>query len=259
MDINKYNSQAWDCEVDRGNRWTVPVSREVIAEAREGRFRVLLTPQKPVPMDWLGDMRGRKVLCLAGAGGQQAPIFAAAGAEVTVYDNSPKQLGQDRQVAERESLDIQLVQGDMADLGALNDGAFELIFHPCSNCFAPDIRPVWRECHRVLWTGGTLLSGFANPARYIFDERKATESGILEVRHKLPFAETTDLADDERKYYVDRREPLLFSHTLDAQIGGQLEAGFALVGFYEDYETENPIADFMPTYLATRSVKSLRA
>lgn len=71
------------------------------------------------------------------------PHFCAAGAQVTVFDNSPAQLEQDRLVAERENLSIELIQGDMADLSALKSESFDLIFHPCSNCFVPNIEPVW--------------------------------------------------------------------------------------------------------------------
>ena len=33
---------------------------------------------------------------------------------------------------------------------------------------------------------------------------------------------------------LDKGQPLEFGHTLEDQIGGQLEAGFVITGFYED-------------------------
>jgi hypothetical protein len=54
---------------------------------------------------------------------------------------------------------------------------------------------------------------------------------------------------------IERGEPLEFSHTLEDQIGGQIEAGFAIVGFYEDRHRDDPIAARMPTYIATRAIK----
>jgi ubiquinone/menaquinone biosynthesis C-methylase UbiE len=65
---------------------------------------------------------------------------------VTVLDASPRQLKQDRTAAEREGLSLETVEGDMADLSMFADATFDLIVHPCSNCFVPDVRPVWREC-----------------------------------------------------------------------------------------------------------------
>jgi SAM-dependent methyltransferase len=152
-DILTYNRHAWDRQVERGNRWTVPAGPEEIARARKGDWEIVLTPTKPVPADWFPPLPGLDVLCLASGGGQQGPILAAAGANVTVYDNSPKQLAQDRLVADGEGLALETVEGDMADLHALPDDRFDLIVHPCSNVLVPDVRPVWREAFRVLRPG----------------------------------------------------------------------------------------------------------
>jgi SAM-dependent methyltransferase len=255
LDIRTYNRRAWDHQVAAGNRWTVPVGPEVIAAARRGEWSVILTPTKPVPRDWFGPLGRREVLCLASGGGQQGPILAAAGARVTVFDNSPRQLGQDRLVAEREGLRIDMAEGDMRNLSAFPDGRFDLIFHPCSNGFVPDVRPVWRECFRVLRPGGVLLAGFANPVLYVVDDLAAVDRGELIVRHPVPYSDLTSLTDEERHRYIDRDEPLCFGHTLDDQIGGQLAAGFVLAGFFEDKDPSHPLAKFLPTFIATRAVK----
>ena len=84
MDIFSYNRKAWDREVEKGNEWTQPVSSEVIAEARRGRWQIVLTPTKPVPAEWYPPLPGADVLCLASGGGQQGPLLAAAGANGTV-------------------------------------------------------------------------------------------------------------------------------------------------------------------------------
>ena len=111
--------------------------------------------------------------------------MAATGAEVTVRDVSPLQLAQDRAVAEREGLALRTVEGDMAQLSMFGDAAFDLIVHPCSNCFVPRIHPVWRESYRVLRPGGLLLAGFTNPVRYLFDQERA-DGGDLDVCHRIP-------------------------------------------------------------------------
>jgi SAM-dependent methyltransferase len=254
MDIVAYNRRAWDRQVEKGNRWTIPVGPEAIAAARRGEWEVVLTPTKPVPRTWFPPLSGLAVLCLASGGGQQGPILAAAGANVTVFDNSPAQLERDRLVAEREKLDIKTVQGDMADLSAFPDGSFGLVFHPCSNCFVPDVRRVWREAARVLRPGGVLLAGFTNPALYIFDDALA-EQGQLVVRHAVPYSDLTSLTDEERRRYIDKDEPLIYGHTLDDQIGGQLDAGLLLAGFYEDRDPGHVLANYLPAFIATRAIK----
>lgn len=255
MDVLAYNREAWNNRVAQKNRWTVPVSPEAIAAARHGDWQVLLTPKKPVPRAWFPELAGLDVLCLASGGGQQAPILAAAGARVTLLDNSPAQLAQDRFVAEREGLNIATLQGDMADLSAFSDGQFGLIFHPVSNCFVPDVRPVWREAFRVLKPGGVLLAGFTNPVLYVFDDAKA-EKGEFLVRHTIPYSDLTSISDEERRQYADKGEPLNFGHTLQDQIGGQLDAGFMLTGFYEDGDPAYPLAKYLPVFIATRAIKA---
>jgi SAM-dependent methyltransferase len=254
MDIRHYNRGAWDRQVDSGNEWTIPVSSEVIAAARNGEWQVVLTETKPVPRAWFPDLTALDVLCLASGGGQQGPVLSAAGAKVTVLDNSPIQLKQDRLVAEREKLDLTTVEGDMADLSIFGDESFDLVFHPCSNLFVLSVRPVWKEAFRVLRRGGVLLSGFLNPVVYIFD-RALADRGALEVRHTLPYGDLTSLDQRELDGYLAGGDPLEFSHTLEDQIGGQLDAGFVLAGLYEDRHREFVLAKYTATYIATRAVK----
>ncbi|HEY5585483.1 MAG TPA: class I SAM-dependent methyltransferase [Ruminiclostridium sp.] len=160
MDILNHNREAWNEQVAKGNIWTRPVDSQQIEAAKNGRWSILLTPKKPVPLEWFAELNDKKVLCLASGGGQQGPILAATGAKVTVFDNSPTQLEQDRMVSEREGLAITLEQGDMRDLSRFKDECFDLIFHPVSNCFIDDVNIVWKECYRVLKKGGVLLAGF---------------------------------------------------------------------------------------------------
>ncbi len=257
MNIVDYNRKAWNREVDRGNEWTIPVTNEAVEAARRGEWNIFLTPSKPVPKSWFPELKQTSVLCLASGGGQQGPILSAAGAEVTVFDNSSKQLLQDQKVAKENTLSIRIVQGSMTDLSVFENESFDLIVHPISNCFIPDIRPVWREAFRVLRHGGRLISGFVNPVVYIFDQ-SFMDMGILEVKHPLPYSDLTALTDEELQQHMDVGDPLEFGHTLELQISGQLDAGFVITGFYEDrvqHVTDDVLARYMDTYIATQAVK----
>jgi SAM-dependent methyltransferase len=254
MNLLDHNRQAWNENVRSGNEWTIPVSDEEIARARSGDYEIVLSPAKAVPQDWLGDLRGRRVLCLASGGGQQGPVLAAAGAQVTVFDNSDQQLQRDAEVSVKHNLGIRTVQGNMQDLSAFADGSFDLIVHPVSNCFIDDVRPVWRECCRVLAPGGRLLSGFVNPVLFMVDWESVERSGKLEIVHPLPYSDLDALTPEQKEKYVREKTPFEFGHTLSDQIGGQLAAGFVITGFYED-RGEAFFDRYMDVYIVTRAEK----
>jgi ubiquinone/menaquinone biosynthesis C-methylase UbiE len=252
MDIRSFNREAWDRQVRSGkNPWTVPVSPELIACARLGDWSVLLTENKPVPREWFPPIQGLKILGLACGGGQQGPIFAAAGAKVTIFDNSPAQLGRDREVAEREGLNIRTVEGDMRDLSVFADESFDLVFHPVSNVFVHEIRPVWKEAYRVLRHGGIMLAGFMNPVFYLFDWEDM-DKGILTVKHKIPFSDVDTYGIE---HIQQENRPAEFGHSLTDQLAGQMDAGFVIVGMYEDRDSQEKLSEYIETYMATRAVK----
>ncbi|MEM8670526.1 MAG: class I SAM-dependent methyltransferase [Planctomycetota bacterium] len=251
--ISEYNRDAWDKQVAKGNAWTLPVSKEIIDNARQGIWEVVLTPQKPVPREWFPDLPGTDVLGLASGGGQQAPIFAAAGANVSVLDNSGAQLQQDRKVCDENGLRIALIQGDMRDLSCFDSGSFDMVFNPCSVCFIPELQQVFDESYRVLRPGGRLLAGFTNPFRFVFDEQKL-EKGEMSVRHALPYADETHLDPAEVEQLKSDGEPFMFSHSLENIIAGQIRSGFVLKGLFEDHYSDR-VSEFLPDYFATLAVK----
>ena len=140
----------------------------------------------------------------------------------------------------------------MRDLSIFAAGCFDLIFHPVSNIFVPEVRPVWKEAFRVLRPGGILLSGLVNPIIYMMEK---TESGILEIRHALPYSDLESLSAEEIQIRAEQGDPLEFSHTLSELIGGQCEAGFQITGFYEDRHADEPLCEYSASYIATRAVK----
>lgn len=254
MDVVDHNRAAWDRQVQDGNQWTIPVTSQAVADARAGKWEIVLSPIIPVPKSWFPELKGCEVLCLASGGGQQGAILAAAGANVTVFDNSPRQLERDCFVAERDGLTIQTVQGDMRDLSMFSDESFDLIIHPVSNCFAPEVRPVWKEAFRVLRSGGALLSGFNNPAIYLFDYKRY-DQGFLDVKNSLPYSDLESLSEEEQQEYMQKGYPFEFSHSLDDQIGGQIDVGFLIAGFYEDRAPGELMEKFMPSFMVTRALK----
>lgn len=250
MDVTQYNKVAWDHYVSQKDRWTIPVSAEEISQAKNDQWEIVLTPGKAVPRNWFPALKGLKILGLACGGGQQGPILAALGANVTIFDNSEKQLLQDKKVSDRHNLNIKTVQGDMRNLKVFLNNTFDLIFNPCSVLFVEDVLPVWEESFRVLKPKGILMSGLINPLSFQIDEEK------LSLIYKQPFSDLHSLPKAKLKALRQKNEALSFGHSLTAQIGGQLKAGFTITSMYEDdWNGESKLDQYFPSLIATRAVK----
>ena len=242
------NAKTVDRWVENGWEWGTPITHEQFLAAVEGEWSIVLTPTKPVPREWFPDLRGKKLLGLACGGGQQMPLFAAAGAVCTVLDYSERQLESERMVAAREGYEIEIVRADMSKQLPFADECFDLIVHPVSNSYIREVEPLWRECFRVLKPGGVLLAGLDNGINYIFDD----EETIL--THSLPFDPVSDPALMEELEKTD--SGVQFSHTLEEQVGGQLKAGLVLTHLFEDVNGAGRLHEMnIPTFVATRAVK----
>ena len=245
-DVNARVVDAW--VADRWE-WGTPVSHERYQAALDGDWSMVLTPTRVVPRAWFfEDMRGRRVLGLASGGGQQMPIFAAMGCECTVLDYSEAQIASEVMVAEREGYEIRAVRADMTRPLPFEDGSFDLIFHPVSNCYVEEVFPIWRECFRVLAPGGRLLAGLDNGFNYVMDDEEER------VVHGLPF---NPLRDPSLISEAQLPEwGLQFSHTLDEQVRGQIQAGFRILDLYEDTNGEGRLHELgIPTFWATCAEK----
>lgn len=253
MEYIKENEKIWDERSENNDTWSIPVTSEMVKLAKEGIWSIVLTPTKPIPSNWFPErLEEKKILCLASGGGQQGPILAATGADVTVFDNSIKQLEKDAFVAQRDNLKIKTVQGNMQDLSVFEDECFDCIIHPWSNGYIDNVLPVWRECARVLKKNGILLAGFGNPIEHIFNASKL-EQGFFSVENTIPYADIEHMDDPETRKIVESGG-YLWSHTLEEQIQGQIEAGFAIIGFYEDIGG-TVLDKFISSSIATKAIK----
>lgn len=250
MNIASHNESAWDGYVDQKDQWTIPVSEQELEEARKGNWGIVLTPKKIVPLNWFPDLKELKILGLASGGGQQGPVLASLGADVTIFDNSNKQLLQDKTISDQFDLNIKTIQGDMRDLSVFEDNSFDLVFNPCSILFVDDVLKVWKECFRVLKPNGVLMTGLINPLSFQLDEES------LKLVYKQPFSDLHSLSKEKLEELKTKNEALSFGHSFTDQIGGQLQAGFVITDMYEDdWGGESKVDPFFPSFMATRAMK----
>lgn len=249
MDYTKYNSKIIDQWVEDGWEWGKPISHEEYLKAKQGDFKIVLTPTKSVPKDWFPNpMEGQRILGLAAGGGQQMPILSALGASCTVFDYSQKQLDAEKMVAKREGYDIEIIRGDMTKLLPFEEESFDMIIQPVANSYIENVQHVWDESFRILKKGGRLLVGLDNGINYIFDKSET------KLYRPLPYNPLKD--SSVSKDFPLEEEGVQFSHTLDEQIRGQIKAGFQIVDLYEDYNSEGKLCDYnIPTFWASYSIK----
>jgi len=65
------------------------------------------------------------------------------------------------------------------------------------------------------------------------------------------------LSEEDRSRLIANQDALEFGHTLQDQIGGQIEVGFLISGFYEDrYDDgdDDPISQYISSFIATHAL-----
>ena len=220
--------------------WSACATPEDMQKAREGQLSLKFF-DKEIPTEWLKDINGKKVLCLAGAGGLQAPLLACAGAEVTVLDLSEKMLEKDRNIANTEHLNIRIEKGNMCDLSRFSDDSFDYIVNPTSLMYVPDVKPVFKECYRVLKAGGIFIMAATNPVNYMCDFVDDENGGYYKAVNRMPYC-SSDF--DEMCDWVE------YGHTMEDYIGGQIQCGFVINGY-----VECQMEDITELHFLTRAVK----
>ena len=252
MDIYEANRKAWNNEASLGNFWTLMAKDEQIRKAREGNPEIWVTPFKAVPLTWISDLKGQDVLLACSGGGQQTPILAAYGANVTTLDISDSQIGQDRAALEKYGLNATLVRANVLEM-PFEDNSFKAVIMPQAMNFIDDLEKLYTEVKRVLRSGGVFIFGTANPILYTFDER--IQDRKLKVRYTIPFSHSKSLSEKALASRLSENDTLEFSHTLDSILGLLTLKGFAITGFYTDSAGSEPTDSFVhDSHLAVRAV-----
>ncbi len=203
---------------------------------------------------WLPEsLAGLEVLCLAAGGGKHGPLYAAAGARVTVVDLSAAMLALDRAVARERRIELEVVQTSMDDLGMLPSGRFDLVVHPVSTCYLPDVGRVFPAIARVTKAGGMYVSQHKAPAS-LQSGAAPGPGGHYELLHAVDREEPLPTVEPSRLREPGTQE---FVHSLSALLGGICRAGFSIEDVHEPDHTsaDDPPggfghrARFLPPYI----------
>ena len=247
------NAAAWDRLAKAHDALASPACDEAFTDPRNW-----LGTGGPADRPWLpSSLRGLEVLCLAAGGGKHGPIYAAAGASVTVVDLSASMLDLDRQVARERKLHLELIQSSMDELTMLKNDYFDLVIHPVSSCYLPSLNQVFSAIARVCRPGGLYMSQHKSP--------RSLQSSLepnLDGRYELLFPECQSAdnlgalppAPPSRLREAGTDE---FVHSLTDILGGICRAGFSIEDFFEPNEGDQEAvrgsfshrAAFLPPYI----------
>lgn len=220
-----HNRHAWDARAKKGERFARPAPDEQFQD-----------PLKQVdPRRWLGDITGKRVLCLAAGGGRQSALYAAAGAIVTVVDISPEMLVLDRQVAAERGLDIRAVEASMDDLAALPAGGYDIVIQPVSTCYVPDVLSVYREVARVTAEAGLYISQHKQPASLQAEVKPSSARGY-EITQ--PYYRQGPLPAVSGSLHREAGT-LEFLHRWEELMGGLCRSGFVIEDLTEPFHADD--------------------
>jgi SAM-dependent methyltransferase len=254
--ILAHNARAWDRLAAGQAALTRPAADEAFVDPRGW-----LGSGGTTGRQWLPErLDGLEVLCLAAGGGKHGPLYAAAGARVAVVDVSPAMLELDRQVARERRIDMEILQGSMDDLSMLTAGRFDLVIHPVSTCYVPDVGRVFREVARVTKPGGRYVSQHKSPTSLQASARPGV-AGRYELVHPQAGGLPLPPEPPSRLREVGTQE---FIHSLTALLGGVCAAGFTIEDVCEPDHTTPAAAvgsfahrgTFVPPYLRILARKS---
>ena len=150
-------------------------------------------------------------------------------------------LDQDRAVAERENLQMEIVKGNMCDLSMFGEGTFDYIINPPSLMYVPEPGAVFRECYRVLSKGGVFFMMAPNPINYVCDHIDDADGGYYKAVHRMPFCST----DHDDSDWIE------YGNTMETYLGGLIDCGFLINGYMECQ-----MEDITELYFMTRAVKN---
>ncbi len=227
-EVAQYNRERWQALVEAGVSFTRPW---LDLDAESARTRL-------DEEGLLGEVAGREVLCLAGGGGQQSAAFAMLGARVSVLDLCEGQLAGDREALAHHGLEARLVLGDMRDLSAFDDDAFDLVWHAHALSFVPDPRPVFDEIARVLRPGGRYRLYCTNPFTHgLWDQSWNGEGYPL----GLPYVDGAELTSTVGVWDVVRPDgsrvrvdgPRQWRHALSTLVNELVARDFTIDGAWE--------------------------
>lgn len=162
----------------------------------------------------LGNLRGKKVIEIGCGGAQCGIAMAKKGAKVTGIDQSEEQLKFAKQLAEKNKVKINLIQGSFQNLSKLKSNNYDLAFSAFAFQYSPDIKKVFKQVHRILKKKGLFVFSLDHPFFDIINTKtlKIEKSYFETGKYTEKMSEGPDL--------------ILYSHKISDLFNALVESGF---------------------------------
>lgn len=138
-------------------------------------------------------------------------------------------------------LELGVEKGNMCDLSRFPEGNFDYILNPTSLMYVPDVKPVFKECYRVLKKGGIFIMMAPSPVNYLCDYIDDERGGYYKAVNRMPYCSADA---DSASSWIE------YGHTMEDYLGGQIESGFVIDGY-----RECQMEDITELYFLTKAVK----
>jgi ubiquinone/menaquinone biosynthesis C-methylase UbiE len=219
-DVALYNIRRWRALVEANAVFTRPL-RDMTHEDALERLNADGS---------LGDLSQKRVLALGGGGGRQSVLYGLCNADITILDISDAQLDIDREMATHYGFDVRLIQGDMRDLSQFEDAAFDIVDHPYSLNFIPEIGDLFKQIARVMSKDGIYQVMFSNPFSVGVRMTEWNGTGYV-VSQPYKDGQQVTYADEDWVYDKSQHEVDLvveYRHTLSTIINKLAASGFVI-------------------------------
>jgi len=195
----------------------------------------------PAFFQFLGSLRGKKVLDAGCGEGYNTRIMARMGAKVTAVDISARLIDMAQREERRDPLGIQYLVTSFTDLSTFEDGSFDTVVSTMALDASPNLGKAIGEFFRVLRSGGELIFSIQHPCfvtkglGWLKDE--TAKDSKLTVSHY--FDKRPQLEEWKFSYALPNTRPFVtpeFYRTLSRIFKTLISAGFVL----KDVEEPRP-------------------
>lgn len=197
-------------------------------------FKAGRSTLRPIEVDEVGDVRGKRLLHLQCHFGLDTLSWARRGALVVGADFSPEAVTLGRRLSTEVGVSAEFVCSDIYDLPEKLDREFDIVFTSYGIlCWLPDLLRWAEVIERFLVPGGFFYIVEQHPAGNVFTERDGELVASEPYFDVGPFVETTEGSYADRTAVLRAKTSYEWQHSLSEVINALTAVGLRLEYLHE--------------------------